>query len=311
MSRWLVALALMLGGATQANAGDDLFEARRWLMGTELRLVIAQAPDERAVEIAERCFARVAAIEESLSTWIASSPLSRLNASAGQRVRASASLAAFVQRCIDDHVRTDGAFDPSVGTWRGLDASASRPKIGMQRVVIERVGEEHWITLPFAGFALDSGGNGKGIAVDAMVAELRRGGVTSALIDFGGSSWYGLGAPPAADQWVVQVPGPAGFAPREVRLHDRALSVSSSIQTDTDEIGVEIERPHIFDPRTGVAIVTPRVAVVTSRSAEDAEVLSTALIVEGAAGLRWVERYEAAHAFVMEADGSVVESERH
>lgn len=303
-------LAFTLGGTTAAIAGEDLFEARRWLMGTEFRLVIAHAPDERAVEIAERCFARVAAIEESLSTWIPASPLSRLNASGGQRVRASAYLAAFVERCIEDHVRTDGAFDPSVGTWRGLEATAPHPEIGMQRVVVERDGEEHWITLPSAGFALDSGGNGKGIAVDAVVAELRRGGVTSALIDFGGSSWFGLGGPPAAQDWIVRVPGLAGSAPREVRLHDRALSVSSSIQTDTGETGEQIERPHIFDPRTGAVIVTPRTAAVTSPSAEDAEVLSTALIVGGTAGLRWVERYAAAHAFVMEAEDSVVESER-
>ena len=305
MSRLVLALALVLFAAPEACAGEALFEARRWLMGTELRLVLADAPADSAALIAERCFAQVAALEESLSTWIATSALSRLNASGGRRVRVSAALAAYLRRCLDDHERTEGAFDPSVGSWRGLEPNAERPSIGMQRVLLESEGGLDWVTLPHAGFALDPGGNGKGIAVDAMVEELRRSGVASALVDFGGSSWFGLGAPPAGEAWIVQVPDPTRSQAHEVRLRDLALSVSSSMLTDLSEPTESGERdatgprPHIFDPRTGAAITVARVAVVTSPSAEDAEVLSTALIVEGRAGLRWLPRYGGARGFVL------------
>lgn len=304
MTRLVLVLLLVACSGAVSQAADDLFEARRWLMGTELRLVIAGVPAARAEEIAARGFAQVAAVEESLSIWIADSALSRLNASGGRRVRVSDELAAYVERALEDHARTEGAFDPSVGTWRDPSPGWSRPMIGMQRVRVEREGESAFVTLPFAGFALDSGGNGKGIAVDRLVVALRRAGVESALVDFGGSSWYGLGRPPEGEAWIVQVPDPGSPIPHAVRLRDRALSVSSSMQSDVDESGAVITRPHIFDPRTGAAIEVPRIAVVTSRSAEDAEVLSTALIVEGEPGLRWLARYPGCEGTLLQPDST-------
>lgn len=292
----LVLLALVtLSASSLANGTDeDLHVARRWLMGTEMRLVIGGAHDG-AEDVAERCFALVADLEDSLSTWIPESPLSRINARAGETVVVSDMIADYLERCLEDHRRTEGAFDPSVGTWRGIGDPAQRPRIGLDRVEVERTAEGNRVRLPFAGFALDSGGNGKGIAVDRVVEELRRSGVRSALVDFGGSSWYGLGAPPDGEAWIVTVPGPGSV--RDVRLRDRALSVSATHLDDADGS----RRVHIFDPRTGAAIEVERVAIVTSPSAEDAEVLSTALVVDGQKGLRVLERYDDAEGVVLEA----------
>jgi FAD:protein FMN transferase len=290
----LLALVTFTSSGLANGTGEDLHVARRWLMGTEMRLVIVGA-HARAEDVAERCFALVADLEESLSTWIPESPLSRINARAGERVVVSDMIADYLDRCLEDHRRTEGAFDPSVGTWRGIDDPAQRPRIGLDRIEVERTAEGNRVRLPFAGFALDSGGNGKGIAVDRVVEELRRSGVHTALVDFGGSSWYGLGAPPDGEAWIVTVPVPGSA--RDVRLRDRALSVSATHLDDADGS----RRVHIFDPRTGTAIEVERVAIVTSPSAEDAEVLSTVLVVDGEKGLHVLERYEAAEGIVLEA----------
>ena len=304
MVRVIVALAaVLLPGMTEADTADDVFVARRWLMGTELRLVI-MGDGARATQIAERCFALVAGTEASLSTWIDGSPLSRLNAHAGRQMRISPDMAAYLERCIEDHRRTRGAFDPSVGSWRELEAGTRPVTIGMDRIEIERTAGAIWVRFPSAGFALDSGGNGKGIAVDRVVRELRSSGVEAALVDFGGSSWYGLGKPPDAEFWTVTLPALREGAPHSIPLRDRALSVSATFLEDLHEIDASSSgtmRAHIFDPRTGEAVLVPRLAAITSPSAEDAEVLSTALVVEGEAGLGFLELYRGAEALVFEA----------
>jgi hypothetical protein len=57
--------------------------------------------------------------------------------------------------------------------------------------------------LDVPGFELDQGGIGKGDAVDRVVALLRTRDTRSALVNLGGSSVYGLGAPPGADAWEI------------------------------------------------------------------------------------------------------------
>ena len=302
-ARLAFALAIALLTAAMpgpgARAADDLHEQRRWLMGTEFRLVLVGAGDA-APRIAERVFADVTAVEESLSIWDPATPLSRLNRAAPKAVRISDFLAGWIERCRADHERTDGAFDPSVGSWRGLDSDAPRLPIGMDRVEIRRSDQGITARLPRQGFALDSGGNGKGLAVDRAVAILREEGVRAALIDFGGSSWYGLGRPPEGSSWEVLVPGVDGRPAGRVALADAALSVSDARQRDRDASGREVVRWHIVDPRTGEPVRIARVAVVRAPSAVDAEVLSTALVVDGRAAADAFAHYEGALGFLLD-----------
>ena len=67
------------------------------------------------------------------------------------------------------------------------------------------------------GVELDLGGIGKGYAVDRVVDLLRRRGIASALVNLGGSSVYGLGAPPGTRGLGDRDPGPD--RPREDRPH--------------------------------------------------------------------------------------------
>jgi thiamine biosynthesis lipoprotein len=75
---------------------------------------------------------------------------------------------------------------------------------------------------------LDLGGIAKGYAVDRVVALLRRAHVAAALVSAGGSTIYGLGAPPGRDAWDVEIQDPTGGGrvALTVSLRDRALSVS-------------------------------------------------------------------------------------
>ena len=273
-------------------------ERTQWLMGTALRLVVFEGPADSArggalERTLDRAFAEVQRWEALLSDYDPRSPLSRINAAAGSWVPVPAPLLEYLRRCQADWRRTDGVFDPTVGTWKsGVDP---RVRIGWPRVQIE--GDR--VRLP-APLRLDPGGNGKGWAVDRVVQLLRTAGVRRALIDFGGSSWYGLGSPPAARAWTVAVTGPDGRALGTASFADAALSVSSSVQIDHEADGRETRRLHLFDPRTGRRVEEAVVVVVRSPSATDAEVLSTAIAVAGEAGAAWLARYPGAEAVRIE-----------
>ncbi len=131
-----------------------------------------------------------------------------------------------------------------------------------------------------AGAALDAGGIGKGIALDAMAVLLRRGGVRTAFLDFGGSSQLAIGGPEAEPLgWRVAVGGLApGSVLGEIALRDAALSTSRASDGPTPA-------GPIIDPRTGAPVLTPRLATVRAADATSAEAWTKALIVDGRGAL--------------------------
>lgn len=289
-----------------AAAPDDADRATRWIMGTALTIDIpgAAASEEKAAA-RDAAFAEAQRWDDLLSHWRKDTPLSRLNASAGAgAVAVPKELFRYIQRALRDAERTNGLFDITVGGLLpparrdappGAPASAP-PLVGARHVRLEppdRVG------LP-AGMALDPGGDGKGVALDAMVALLRSRGVDDAFLDFGGSSFYGLGEGRDGSGWVVALRGTDGEAAGVVRLRDASLSSSAALRTTAEGV----VQAHVIDPRSGVLVRVPRAAFAVSPSATDAEVLSTALIVAPGDGPEIVPRFASAEALVFQTGRS-------
>ena len=292
-----LALLILLSVAVPVRAG--LIEQSRWVMGTELRIVIESGDrdDTDLDSLFRECFDLATGCERVLSRWDPDAELALLNASAGREVKVSPRLFAWLQRSARDSRRTDGAYDPSVGTWI-LDPD-SEVEIGMDRVL--RDASRNTVTLP-EGMALDSGGDGKGVAVDLLAARLRRAGV-GALVSFGGSSIYGVGEGPGHEGWQVAVMDVNGTWIGTAILKNAALSVSHSVQVDELEDGRTRTRYHIYDPATGRLVQTERTSVVWAKTAVEAEVLSTALIVRGPAGMKFLEHYRGAEALLTPVRG--------
>jgi thiamine biosynthesis lipoprotein len=131
-----------------------------------------------------------------------------------------------------------------------------------------------------AGAALDAGGIGKGMALDAVAAGLRRGGARAVFADFGGSSQLAVGTPDeAAAGWRVAIGGLApGTVLGEISLRDAALSTSRAAS------GPMPAGP-IIDPRSGAPVFAARTATVRAADATSAEAWTKALIVHGRDGL--------------------------
>ena len=115
--------------AAQAAASapaTEAFEYRRIVMGAECRLVLHAESQSTADAAARAAFARLAAIEESLSDWMPSSEVRSLPTEPGREVPVSPVLAAALSASIEVSRASDGAFDPAIGALTKLWRAARR-----------------------------------------------------------------------------------------------------------------------------------------------------------------------------------------
>ena len=241
--------------------------------------IVAYGQDATTLpQIVEAAFDEVDRIDRLMSHYRPDSPLSRLNREAARApVEVEPELFAFIAECLRYSRESEGAFDVTVGplmkAWGFFQGDGRVPddsevaelrgRIGFAHVVLD--GPHRTVRFDQAGVELDLGGIAKGYAVDRAVDVLRRRGVSAALVSAGGSTIFGLGAPPGHRAWDVKVEDP--LDPRRValtvHLKDRALSVSGSAFKSFEKHGIRYS--HVMDPRTarpvprrlGVAVLAP------------------------------------------------------
>jgi thiamine biosynthesis lipoprotein len=276
-------------------------------MGTVLTVTVEAGDEQAAGRLAEAAIAEARHWDDVLTTWRADGELAQLNARAGAGpVEVSADLAAALRAMIALSVATGGTFDPAVGPlvarWRGPEPPRPPPAASDATRIATALRLDGRRATLVAGAALDAGGIGKGIALDAMAALLRRAGVGAAFLDFGGSSQLALGAP-AADPsgWRVALGGLApGSLLGEMVLRDAALSTSRASR------GPSAAGP-IIDPRSGAPVFTPRLATARAADATSAEAWTKALIVGGRPALA-PARARAIAAVLEDGDGVAANS---
>ena len=105
--------------------------------------------------------------------------------------------------------------------------------------------------------------------------------MASALVNLGGSSVYGLGAPPGKEAWEIGIQDPTRSTrvALTVPLHDRALSVAGGYERFFEKDGVTYS--HIMDPRTGRPVQGVLSVAVLCPSATDGDALDDVLFVQG------------------------------
>jgi len=301
----------------------------RHAMATRFEIVLygdqpvsLRAAGEEALDEIER-------LEFQLSLFKPASEIARLNAHAGHGpVRVTPAVFGLLQHARRLTEETQGAFDitiaPLVRCWGFMggsghfpnpeDLAAARAKVGMHFVHLDQ--DEFSVRFEHEGVMIDLGAIGKGYAIERAAEILRDAGVTSALLHGGTSTIYGLGHPPEADSWKIEipdplnpgaaaVPGPAaapnpcdggvsqssslerssnlGSAPfATVALRDASLSVSAVwgkfFQVQGRKLG------HILDPRSGEPANGALMAAVALPSATETDALSTALLTLGVPG---------------------------
>ena len=289
----LVALALV-AGEKRVPAAAACHEDSRVVMGTTAT-VRACGADEPALRAAvAAALDEIDRVDRLMSHYRPESPLSRLNRSAASGpVVVEPELFDFLELCLRWSRDSDGAFDVTIGplmkAWgffrdegRLPDARAlesARAVVGYRRLTLDRA--RHSVSFDRPGVEIDLGGIGKGYAVDRAVAVLRGLGIVAALVNLGGSSVYGVGAPPGAAAWEIGIEDPTDPARQAVTLalRDRALSVSGATARAFVKDGVVYS--HVMDPRTGRPVSGVLSVAVLSASATDGDALDNVLFVQG------------------------------
>jgi len=257
-------------------------------------------------------------IDRLMSHYKPDSPLSQINRDAANHpIRVEPELFDFISRSLQYTRDSDGAFDITVGplmkVWgffRGEgrvpsdgDLAVARRHVGAPHVLLEE--SNRTIRFDVEGVQLDLGGIAKGYAVDRVVEILRSRGVDSALISAGGSSIYGLGAPPGRDGWRIDIQDPLDprKVAREVSLKNRALSVAGSSEKSFEAGAVRYS--HIMDPRTGRPVQGMLTVAVLTDTGTDGDALDDALFVLGPAkSVPYLKRHPDAEALFFVPDGA-------
>ena len=309
----VVALPVAIGGQHCETDGH-------YVMGTVLQVTLCPGGPS-ATEVAGRdvppmedVFALARRYEALFTTYADDSPISKLNAQAGQGVQPAPDEVVDVLKLARRYTAlTRGAFDvtvrPLLRVWREAENTGQPPSPVALTQALRLVGSDKLrfpaagaVALPERGMALDLGGIGKGYALDRAVERLRRQGVANALLNFGQSSLWALGRPTGTEGWRLALQRPEGGIAGFVTLVDRALSVSASLGQSRSIAGKRYG--HVVDPRTGRPVKRDLLACVVAPSAAQAEALSTALLVLGEVeGLALIEGLDGVEALLLDAQG--------
>jgi len=270
---------------------------------------VLQAAADAALEEAQR-------LDRMLSDYRPDSELSQVNSHAFERpVAVSQEFFDLLAACLNYSRRSEGSFDITVGAlmrvWGFYKGSGRLPHRAEIAEALEHVGYRHVIldraalTVRFdrSGIALDPGGVGKGYAVDKMVTVLKENGINSALVSGGGSSIYGLGAPPDdARGWYVKIRDPKDSAKKiaESYLRDQSLSTSGNYEKFFWAEGKLFS--HIMDPRSGFPAQAAVAVSVIAPTTLDSEVWAKPYYI---LGRQWTAIHKPAEFRVLMCDNKV------
>ena len=305
---WLPCLLLLL--AHQAVAHADWISAKQNKMGTRVEVQIWHLDAAAADRLLSAAMAEFDRIESSMSTYIAASEISVLNASAANApVRVSAELYGIIDKSLQLSELTQGAFDisyDSVGQHYDYRAGkrppaetirAALPAIDYRLIKLDA--ERSTIRYEREGLRINLGGIAKGYAIESVINLLREAGVRHAMAAAGGDTRI-LGDR-QGKPWIVGIRDPddeSGIVTR-LALKDEAISTSGDYERFF--MDGDVRYHHILNPATGESATGVRSATVVGPDAVMADALSTSVFVLGpVAGLELIESLPGYEAVVID-----------
>ncbi len=304
-------LLILRSGQVSTSAEEVPLIGGRYVMGTVLEVTLYPPERECGQILMDHLFALAENLDRLFTSFDSESPLNLLNRQAGYGGQATETELAHILSLSATYWQlTHGAFDVTIGPlvelWQeagrqgvlpsAKDLSHARARVGSNKLSLTKGKAE----LSQRGMSLNLGGIGKGYALDRLAETLGQSGVARALLNFGQSSLWAVGSPPAEDGWHVLVRRPEGGFVGRVTLHNQAFSVSSSLGQWTEINGQRYG--HVIDPRSGQALTRNLQACVATSSAAKAEALSKALLILGEqAGIPLLEKLPDTEGMLIEA----------
>ena len=257
-------------------------------------------------------------IENLISDWIPTTPISEVNRNAGIKpVKVNSEVFDLVGRALKISEITDGAFDISYASmdkiWKFDGTMKTMPtkeaikksveKIGYKNVILDK--KEQTIFLKIAGMKLGLGGIGQGYIADKVKDLLFSKGCISGIINVSGdiNAW---GKQPDGKLWTIGIVNPLNknkiFA--TFPLEDSAVETSGSYEKFVIFDGIRYS--HIIDPRTGYPAKGVVSVSVFAKQTEIADALATGIFVMGVdVGLDLVNQIKGIECIIVDDQGKI------
>lgn len=308
------------------RGGRQAVELDGATMGTTFRVaVVVETPARPDDALAERVTRVLDEVEQSMSTYLIRSDVSRFNASQStQWFPVSAIVCLAVADALSISALTGGAFDITVGPvvdlW-GFGAEGSRsepPEESMIAAARERVGYQRVaadcdrpaLRKDRADVRIDLSAYAKGFAADRVAELLDAEGVTDYMIEIGGELRL-RGSNETGSPWRIAIESPTGsggHVQRIIEPGDAGMATSGDYR-NYFEFG-ERRYSHTIDPRLGAPVSHDLAAVtVVNEQASFADALATALLVLGPEdGMKLARREELAVYFQQRRGDEILET---
>lgn len=275
--------------------------------GSTYRITLLNVSDAHTEDIHDAIKAEFRRIDQVISTYRATSEISRFNAdTTGTPFSASSEFWRVAKFAHDIYEKSNGAFDctvqPLITLWGFHSHSAFEiPSSADIQKALAHVGfhniefvAENQIRKRDSNVQLDLNSIGQGYTIDRLAGIIRSFGVTDFWIEVGGEGYAGGHYQNQAWQIAIRVPTDVSdqVKIRPVKLFDQAIATSGIDQNVF--IGDDGQRySHILNPKTGYPITHSGIsATVVAPTAELADALSTTLLVMGPEiGFQFLKRY--------------------
>jgi thiamine biosynthesis lipoprotein len=263
------------------------------MLGSPFEMIVEAKDIPEADTYIDMAVAEVSRLENLISDWIPTTPISEVNRNAGIKpIKVPQEVFDLVQRSIKISELTSGAFDISYASmdkiWKFDGSMTAMPtpeeikksvaKVGYKNIILDT--KNNTIFLKEEGMKLGLGGIGQGFIADKIKALLISKGVVAGIVNVSGdiNTW---GKQLNGEKWKVAIKNPLNkdkiFA--TFPLEDSAVETSGSYEKYVTFNGKRYS--HIIDTRTGYPATGVISVSLFAKSTEFADALATGVFVMG------------------------------
>lgn len=306
---------------TYVSFGQITHKRKLMMLGSPFEVNVVAKDTAQANEYLDMAVAEVSRIENLISDWIPTTPISKVNQNAGIKpVKVPNEVFELVERAIKVSELTSGAFDISYASmdkiWKFDGSMKAMPtpeaiknsvaKIGYKNIILDKNNET--IFLKDEGMKIGLGGIGQGFIADKIKDLLYKNGCLSGIVNVSGdiNAW---GKQLDGKPWVIGIVNPLNknkvFA--TFLLIDSAVETSGNYEKYVVFNGTRYS--HIIDPRTGYPTVGITSVSVFAKRTEIADALATGVFVLGVeVGLDLINQLKGIECVIVDDKGKIFTS---
>lgn len=316
-----IKIVFLLLSISVLSFGQITHKRKYSLLGSPFEITVVAKDTIQGNEYARLAVSEVKRIENLISDWIPTTPISQINQNAGLKaIKVNDEVFQLVSRALNVSKLTSGAFDISYASmdkiWKFDGSMTTMPtpeeikksveRIGYEKVILDP--ENSTIFLKDAGMKIGLGGIGQGYIADKVKELLLSKGCKSGIVNVSGdiNTW---GKQTDGKPWTVAIVNPVNknkvFA--TFPLIDSAVETSGNYEKYVTFNNIRYS--HIIDPRTGYPSTGVSSVSVFAKKTEIADALATGVFVLGVdVGLNLINQLKGIQCIIVDDKGKIVTS---